>query len=168
MTHRHFCDFAGHYWDCEGMATRLLRAEATVCMCLNHGVPMDEGEHSECSVELLSCPEHRDEQMLAMGYEPGYTEEPPAQDAGPSSMFQDEDGNPIVGFCLWCDANFYSNEEWEFHTSNEMANCAVFQQLKDENCGPPVLCNMFQQAGLLDDAEPRSTSDEVSNLEEQK
>jgi hypothetical protein len=166
MTHRHFCDFAGHYWDCEGIAKRLLRAVPSVCICMNHGVPMEDGDHSECSVELLSCPEHRDEQMRAMGYEPGYAEEPPAQDE-PSSMFQDEAGNPIVGFCLWCDKDFYSMEEHEAHTADGMANCPVFQELKDENCGPPVLCNMFQQAGLLNDATPERESHEASPPEEE-
>jgi hypothetical protein len=147
------------------MATRLLRAEPSLCMCMNHGVPMDEGDHSECSVELLACPEHRDEQMLAMGYEPGYSEEP---DAEPSSMFKDEDGNPIVGFCLWCDMNFKTMEEHEAHTADAMANCPVFQELKDENCGPPVLYNMFQQAGLLDDVSPGGESNEGANPKEEK
>ena len=66
MSHRHFCDFAGHYWDCEGTATRLFAPEPSVCMCLGHGVPMEEGDHRECSVELLSCPEHREEQRRNM------------------------------------------------------------------------------------------------------
>jgi hypothetical protein len=39
-------------------------------MCLDHDVPMEEGDHSTCSVELLSCLEHRADQMRAMGYDP--------------------------------------------------------------------------------------------------
>jgi hypothetical protein len=128
---------------------------------------MEEGDHSECSVELLSCPEHRDEQMWAMGHEPGY----PVETSAPgeeSSMFQDEAGNHIVGFCLWCDKNFYSMEEHEAHTADMMANCPVFQELKDEGCGPPVLYNMFRQAGLLDDVEPEGGPRKQSDLEEEK
>jgi hypothetical protein len=150
MGHRHFCEFAGHYWDCDGMAKSLLAPEASVCMCLYHGVSMEEGDHSECAVELLSCPDHRDEQMRAMGYEPGYTLEPPAPDADESCMFKDQDGNRIVGFCLWCDKNFYTMDEVEAHNADEMTDCPMFQELKDKDCGPPVLEQLFQQAGLLD------------------
>jgi hypothetical protein len=45
--------------------------EPTICMSLTCGVPMEYGDHSACSVELIACPEHRDDQMRAMGYEPG-------------------------------------------------------------------------------------------------
>jgi hypothetical protein len=155
MAHRHFCEFAGHYRDCEGIATRLLALEASVCMCLDHGVSMEEGDHSECAVELLSCPDHRDEQMRSMGYELGYPQESPAPDAEESWMFKDQDGNPIIGFCLWCNRNYYSMEEVEAHNADDMANCPVFQLLKHEDCGPPVLQVMFEQAGLLDDKEDK-------------
>jgi hypothetical protein len=151
MSHRHFCDFAGHYWECEGTATRLFAPEPSICMCLNHGVPMSVGQHCECSVELLSCPEHRADQMRAMGYEPGQVPaQPPAADAEESSMFKDADGNPIVGFCLWCNRDFYSMEEVEAHNADGMANCTVFQELKDEHCMPPVMQAMFEQADLKD------------------
>lgn len=141
MSHRHFCDFAGHYWDCEGSAVRQLMGdtEPSVCMCLRHGVPMEQGDHSECSVELLSCPEHRGEQMRAMGYAPGQIISPPADEPKESSMFEDEEGNPIVGFCLWCNKDFYSMGEVEEHNANDMTNCPAFQELKDQQGMPPVL-----------------------------
>ena len=62
--HIHFCDVAGHEWECEGTALRPLAGdtEASVCMCIRHRTPMEEGNHSECSIELLACPEHREEQ----------------------------------------------------------------------------------------------------------
>lgn len=65
MTHRHFCDYAGHEWDCEGAAVRpfLGDTEPSVCMCIRHRVPMEEGDHSECSIELIACPDHREEQL---------------------------------------------------------------------------------------------------------
>ena len=62
--HRHACDY-GHYWECEGTAVRMESTEPSVCMCLNHGVPMEQGDHSNCSTEIITCPKHRAEQMNA-------------------------------------------------------------------------------------------------------
>lgn len=70
-------------------------------------------------------------------------------------MFRDQDGNPIIGFCLWCNRNYYSMEEVEAHNADDMKLCPVFQSLKHEDCGPPVLQGMFEQAGLLDDKEDK-------------
>jgi len=50
MSHRHYCDFAGHHWQC---------AEDCECVC---GVAMEGNDHSECPVELRACPEHAAEQ----------------------------------------------------------------------------------------------------------
>jgi len=60
MSHRHFCDYAGHYWECEGAALRPLSGNAgpSECICLEHQTSMEEGDHSNCPVELLACPEH--------------------------------------------------------------------------------------------------------------
>jgi hypothetical protein len=61
MPHLHFCDHSGHYWQCEETALRpdAGDTEPSTCMCLMHGVPIEEGDHSGCPVELLACPEHR-------------------------------------------------------------------------------------------------------------
>ena len=69
MSHRHFCDYAGHEWECEGTALRPIRGdtEPSTCMCLNHQVSMEDGDHSMCSIELLACPEHREAQLQKMG-----------------------------------------------------------------------------------------------------
>jgi hypothetical protein len=66
--HKHFCDVEGHEWECEGTAPRQLAGdtEPSVCMCISHRVPMEEGDHSECSIELLACPKHREEQRRRM------------------------------------------------------------------------------------------------------
>jgi len=63
MSHRHFCDAAGHDWYCDGKALRsdVSDTKPSICMCLLHHVPMEEGDHRSCPVELLACPEHRDE-----------------------------------------------------------------------------------------------------------
>lgn len=67
MSHIHFCDVAGHYWECDGSALRSLtgKTEPSICICEKHRVPMEEGDHSECPIELLACPEHRGEQLKA-------------------------------------------------------------------------------------------------------
>ena len=155
MSHHHFCDLAGHYWDCTGTAVRLFQNEPSVCMCIQCGIPMEEGDHRECSVELLACPEHRADQMRAMGYEPDHIFEQPPDDE--PSMFRDAEGNPTIGFCLWCGRDFYTREEHEAHVANDMAVCAVFQEYKDDCCTPPILAAMFEAADLteLADSEDR-------------
>ena len=146
--HRHWCEYVGHYWECSGTAVRLFQAEPSECMCFDHGVPMEQGDHSECRLELLSCPEHRNDQMRAMGYEPDHVFEQQSDEE--SSMFRDENGNPICGWCFWCGCSFFSFEEHEAHVANGMAACSVFQELKDEHTTPPILEAMFEEAGLIE------------------
>ena len=133
MSHQHFCDSAGHYWECEGNAVRLFAKDSspTPCMCLNHQVSMEDGDHSKCSIELLACPEHRDEQIRRLS-QSGPSELPGSEDGTEVSMFIDRDGKPIVGFCLWCDMDFYSMSEFEEHTEDEMKACPVYQEWKEE------------------------------------
>src|SRR3984957_12506675 len=127
MSHRHFCDYAGHYWQCDGSALRLGDKEPSLCMCCDHGVPMGDGDHSQCITELLVCPEHRDAQFRQMGYEPGTDNMPHREEAAEASTFQDKDGCPTVGFCLWCNQNFYSMEEIKAHNADDMKACPIFQ-----------------------------------------
>lgn len=89
---------------------------------------MDDGDHSECSIELLACPEHREEQLaelrlLGASYLP--------QGEVDADSMMDTVGKPIVGFCLLCDRDFYSLEEVEAHNANDLAACAVFQGSKN-------------------------------------
>src|ERR1035441_4329178 len=51
MSHTHFCDIAGHPWQCE--------SRECTCICQK---PMEQGDHSHCSIELRACPEHSNEQ----------------------------------------------------------------------------------------------------------
>jgi hypothetical protein len=90
-------------------------------------------------IELLACPEHMDEQLRQMGYEPGTSNMPHKQEDTEAPMFTDENGTPIVGFCLWCNADFYTFEEAGAHNANGSAACPVFQSFKDEGGMPPVL-----------------------------
>jgi hypothetical protein len=151
MSHRHFCDVAGHYWECEGTAQRSFAGgmEPSVCICLEHHVPMEEGDHSKCPIELLSCPEHRDERLRKMGAANTNNQLKTGGNVE-SSMFKDKDGNPIVGFCLWCDQDFYSIEEVAAHNADDMKACSVYQELRDDHCMPPVLQVALENAGLLD------------------
>lgn len=148
MSHQHWCGYTGHYWTCPGTATRLFQNEPSVCLCLDHGVRMEDGDHSECAVELMPCPEHRADQMRAMGYEPDHIFEQQPDER--SSLFGDADGNRTIGFCLWCGRDFYTMEEHEAHVANEMAACPVFQEYKDKTSTPPVLEGMFEESGLTD------------------
>jgi len=62
MSHHHFCHVASHYWQCEGKALRGGDTEPSVCACVC-GLPLEGFDHSGCreNVELLACPEHREE-----------------------------------------------------------------------------------------------------------
>ena len=100
MSHRHYCYVSGHDWQC---------SDNCECIC---GVLMEEGDHSDCPVELRACPEHKDEteqQMTAV--------ESTAVKIDFSVLCQkreqprlhcecgcaDADPGTVVGFCLWCD-----------------------------------------------------------------
>lgn len=73
VSHQHACDVAGHYWQCGGVALRVIagRIEPTMCICPFCDIPMEQGDHSECPVELLACPQHFEEQLLGTKYELG-------------------------------------------------------------------------------------------------
>jgi hypothetical protein len=47
MSHLHYCDVTGHQWTCAGIDC--------VCIC---GALMEDGNHSDCPVELRECREH--------------------------------------------------------------------------------------------------------------
>jgi hypothetical protein len=133
MSHRHFCDFAGHPWECEGTALRHFAkdSEPTACMCLKHEVSMEEGDHSKCPIELLACPEHRAEQVRKMT-EFGACDSICSEVGAERIGLKDKSGNAVVGFCLWCDKDFYAMEEvWE-HNGNGINACPEFQKYLSE------------------------------------
>jgi hypothetical protein len=69
MSHRHWCDYTGHFWECVGSALRPLAGdlEPSACFCLTHRVSMEEGDHRECPIEFLDCLDHREAQLREMG-----------------------------------------------------------------------------------------------------
>jgi hypothetical protein len=104
--------------------------EASECICLRHQVSMEDGDHSACPVELLACPEHREEQFQKMGVFAG-NDLPSSERPAERAMLSDRDGKPIVGFCLWCDMDFYTIDEAFAHNAQDSKACQVFQQWKD-------------------------------------
>ena len=96
MSHRHYCDFAGHDWQCEGDCE---------CLC---GLPMEGNDHGGCPVELRACPEHSAEQQQsiaeAMASEPDLESiqkwhERPSCGCGCAEA----ELSNVVGWCLHCD-----------------------------------------------------------------
>jgi len=136
LSHRHYCDYAGHDWECDGFALRPLAGdtEPSECYCLRHQVPMEVGYHSRCPVELLACPEHREKQLQQMGISDSSIPHVSAR-AG-SGLFSDQNGRPIVGFCLWCDKTFYTIDETNAHNASDGKGCPVFNgyKLRVANC----------------------------------
>ena len=105
MSHRHFCDFAGHNWQC---------VEHCHCIC---GVPMEGHDHNNCSVELRPCPEHAAEQKRRMAE--AMSSEPDAafmqeSNEGESVLPHCECGcaetesSKVVGWCFHCDHVYVS------------------------------------------------------------
>jgi hypothetical protein len=92
---------------------------------------MEDGDHSQCTVELLACPEHCDEQLRAMGYEPGTDNMPQAPSEEAGREWHDQHGEPIVGFCLLCGKYYYTYDEFEAHNASE-SECAPFRALKEK------------------------------------
>jgi hypothetical protein len=125
-------------------------------MCLKCGVPLEFGDHSHDMVELLACPEHRkaDETITAP-----HQAEPGAE----RGVLRDKHGNRIVGFCLWCDKDFYSMDEVSAHNADNMKACPVHGELINRPGGypymPPILQIMLEQAGLLKGDEPGESDD---------
>jgi hypothetical protein len=134
MSHAHFCDIGGHYWECNGMALRPMAGDTvpSICLCLIHGLPMEDGSHNQCPVELLACADHLAEQLGQLAYEHQPTNMPRKDGFHVASEPQDENGVSIVGFCLWCNIDFYSLTDFELHSANDSANCRPFQDSKQE------------------------------------
>jgi hypothetical protein len=43
--------------------------------------------------------------------------------------FKDKDGKPTIGFCLWCNQDFYTEDEMWEHTADGMKACPEFQRI---------------------------------------
>ena len=133
MSHQHYCDYAGHEWECTGAALRPLAGdtEPSVCMCAIHQVPLADGDHNECPIELLACPEHCEQQLRGM--RTIATSDPRGIGVGGGrSSSKDSDGYPVVGFCLWCNMDFHSMEKAKAHHAHDSKACVAFREWKDK------------------------------------
>jgi hypothetical protein len=86
----------------------------------------------------------------------GTTHSSDAEGEAKTRLFTDSNGKATVGFCLWCNRDFYFREEVWAHNADDMKVYPVFQELKDEDCGAPVLYHMLQDAELLDEPGPQN------------
>ena len=124
MSHRHYCDYAGHDWQCAGDCE---------CIC---GLPMEGNDHSECPVELRACPEHSAAQQLshaeATSSEPmkGRIKIPPRRKLVRALRRASRAG--FVGACVWCGHGYkrFSLKIQEAH----LKECAEYQRAK--RCSP--------------------------------
>jgi hypothetical protein len=117
MSHTHFCDIAGHHWQCD--------SSECICICEK---PMEQGDHSRCSIELRACSQHADErcsivsgdqgapvglqQLTADGHPAMQTEQPQHEDwvrLEPMSPEIDQklgewfySERDSIGFCFLC------------------------------------------------------------------
>lgn len=106
--HRHACG-RGHYWDCEGGAIRDGDTLPSECICFDHGVLMEDGDHSQCTIEILTCPEH----LAGQAGSPDATEQVDGDrmedgfvplKIPDAEMLQDwaDNKEPCIGFCFMC------------------------------------------------------------------
>ncbi len=103
--HRHYCDVAGHEYECSNDCE---------CFC---GLPMEGHDHSDCPIELRACAEHAEQNGSTTEVVPGAVQidlsvlSPERQQSVPHCECGCADLalGASVGFCLWCD-HVYS--EW--------------------------------------------------------
>jgi hypothetical protein len=106
MSHRHYCDFAGHDWQC---------SEGCECIC---GLPMEGHDYSDCSVELRACPEHAAEQerriaeALASEPDDGWFVQRCRERESALPHCEcgcaEAESSDVIGWCLHCDHVYVS------------------------------------------------------------
>ena len=152
MSHRHFCTFGKHFFECNGTAIQLFERGPSICLCPDHGTPIQEGNHCDCSIDHVTCPEHRSAHLIALGYNP---DDPPDPSSLLSALplFTDANSYPLSGWCPWCLTGFRSRTEFENHTENLWDNCSAFESLRNDRRVVEFL-ETLDEFDLLDDDEP--------------
>jgi hypothetical protein len=131
MSHLHFCNFGlGHFYECDGVAVRLFDTEPTPCVCADCDHPIDDGDHTRCSVEHLPCSEHRREHLIECGYDPDNLLDP-GSPLSILALFSDEEGYPIFGWCRWCLDSFKSARSFREHQDDLLDNCSALAELRN-------------------------------------
>ncbi len=151
MSHKHYCNHAGHFWQCDGNALRYIvdGAEPSECICETCELPMELGNHARCQIEFLDCPEHLHEWLRAFGHEPDNSPMPQPMEYAQSNVFTNGEGNFVIGFCLWCHQDFHSFKEAEEHNFDGSRECPLFPEVSREQSVPPVLQIMLEGSRLL-------------------
>jgi hypothetical protein len=63
MAHKLFCEIGGHEWECNCLALHEFNPHSfAICICKTCGRPYDEGDHSQCRIELSACYECEQQQ----------------------------------------------------------------------------------------------------------
>jgi len=130
VSHRHFCPYSKHFFECDGTAIRLFDREPTTCLCPDHGTPIEEGNHSDCSIDHVTCPEHRRAHLIALGHNPDDPPDPVSL-LSVLPLFSDADLYPLAGWCHWCLAEFRCRDRFESHKGDLWNNCLAFEALRN-------------------------------------
>lgn len=91
MSHAHYCDVAGHEWLC--------RSVDCLCICQ---IRLEDGDHSQCPVELRACPEHLSHSVSEPLDERGRIEVP--ANIGDMLARWASSSESNIGWCLLCDS----------------------------------------------------------------
>ena len=121
ISHRHYCEEGGHYWQCDGVAVRGANAEAKVCMCFDHHVPMEQGDHNGCTIELLACPDCDTSTKFARGSIKVPRHEFPG-------VARRDSRRHCVGVCLWC-GHGYTKFNLKIQ-ARHLKSCVEYQRAK--------------------------------------
>jgi hypothetical protein len=106
MSHKHWCDVAGHDWECNDSA----------CMCFC-GERMEQGDHSDCPIGLRACPRHPVPYGLAEGEEPGGVPIQFPADIAAKAERAAQQLEQYGAVCLWCGHGYedYSRKSEDEH-----------------------------------------------------
>jgi hypothetical protein len=82
MAHKLFCEIGGHKWECNCLVLHEFNPDKfAICICKTCGHPYDEGDHSQCQIELQACIEcERESGSLHDASEKNFIEVPPDAD----------------------------------------------------------------------------------------
>lgn len=98
MAHKHFCYVGGHHYECS----------KPECMCICE-FPLEDGDHSDCSIELHACPKHEkgiSPAELAAVQEGGAVEIQFPTNL-PEVLRQMAKNDKSYGaFCIWCGSGY--------------------------------------------------------------
>jgi hypothetical protein len=103
-------------------------------MCFDHGVSMDDGDHSECTIELLDCPLHH---APTEPSSPHVNEPPIEKDWAPIKVPENleemvdawaNDPEPNVGWCLLCNSPIRTEDDLIPETNTH--NCEVGREME--------------------------------------